>query len=119
MDVKGYDIVERIDSELRKLNKKRLAVCEYANISTQSLTDWSRRGSIPAADTLLLVADYLGVSYRWLLTGEDDGEFSPRVYSLAKKIESLEMPDFNEVENMVDFKLKRYTKSDAQTEELA
>jgi hypothetical protein len=39
------------------------------------LTDWNN-GSIPQADTAVAMADFLGVSVRWLLTGEDEQSLS-------------------------------------------
>ena len=67
----GKEIVERIDSILKEKNLKRLALAEFSNISVQTITDWSKRGSIPSADTAVKIAKYLNVSTDWLITGED------------------------------------------------
>jgi transcriptional regulator with XRE-family HTH domain len=70
--VNGGDIVDRIDKcrAMKGLSRKDIALASGLK-SVQSLTDWSN-GSIPQADTAVAVADYLGVSVRWLLTGEDE-----------------------------------------------
>jgi transcriptional regulator with XRE-family HTH domain len=70
MKLSGSAIVERIDSLLKRRNEKRASVCKAVGITSMALTDWARRDTIPAADTLLRVADYLGVSLPWLITGE-------------------------------------------------
>lgn len=71
MEIKGRDIINRIDLILKQKNLKRLAAAQYANISLQSFTHWSVRGSIPAADTAIKIAEFLGVSVNWLITGKD------------------------------------------------
>jgi transcriptional regulator with XRE-family HTH domain len=71
MDFNGRDIVKRLDTLLINKKEKRKAVCDYAGISTQTITDWTKRGSIPAADTLYKIAKYLGTSVEYLLTEKD------------------------------------------------
>lgn len=71
MEVKGSDIILRLDEILKIKNLKRMAVSEAVGISVQSFTDWKKRGSIPAADTAIKIADFLGVSVEWLITGHD------------------------------------------------
>jgi transcriptional regulator with XRE-family HTH domain len=72
MDFAGKNIVERIDKLLVFRNEKRKAVCDYADISVQTITDWDKRGSIPASHTLYKIAKYFDVTVEYLLTGEDD-----------------------------------------------
>ena len=67
----GCDIVDRIDDLLKQRNLKRLVVAQYEGISLQSFTDWKRRGSVPAADTALKIAQFFGTSVEWLITGKD------------------------------------------------
>lgn len=70
-EIKGKDIVFRIDSILKTRNEKRKAVADAVGISVQPFTSWTKRGSLPSADTIYYIAKYLDVSMEWLLTGEE------------------------------------------------
>ncbi len=67
------DFVLRIDSVLKKLNLKRASLCSDLGLSSTAITDWARRGTVPAGDICLKIADYLDVSAVWLITGEEEG----------------------------------------------
>lgn len=66
------DFVDRIDEKLKEKNLKRAALCDELGLSSTSLTDWKRRGTIPAGDVCLKIADFLQVSFSWLVAGEED-----------------------------------------------
>ena len=89
-EIKGKDIVSRIDSILKNRNLKRKAVADAVGISLQPFTSWSNRGSIPGADIAYNIAQYLGVSLEWLLTGEEESKvqntISPEIIALAEDI---------------------------------
>ena len=72
VEIKGKDIVFRIDSVLKKRNLKRKAVADAVGISLQPFTSWANRGSIPGADIAYHIAEYLNVSVEWLLTGKEN-----------------------------------------------
>lgn len=65
------EFVERIDSILKEKNLKRIALCEYLGLTHSALTDWNKRGTIPAADICLKIAEYLGTSVEYLVTGKE------------------------------------------------
>lgn len=65
------DFVKRIDEVLLERNLKRAALCNDLNLSATAITDWARRGTVPAGDICLRIADYLGVSAEWLINGKD------------------------------------------------
>ena len=67
------DFVMRIDSVLKKLNLKRASLCSDLGLSSTAITDWARRGTVPAGDICLKIADYLNVSAVWLITGNEEG----------------------------------------------
>ena len=67
------DFVLRIDSVLKKLNLKRASLCSDLGLSSMAITDWARRGTVPAGDICLKIADYLKVSAVWLITGKEEG----------------------------------------------
>jgi len=72
--------------------------------SPQSLTDWSK-GSIPQADTAVYIADRLGISIRWLLTGEEEPGLSLDERNLVIKYQSLDEQGQYEIKLLMDAKL--------------
>lgn len=69
----GMQIVERIDRLLKKRNLNRVALAEAIGIKPQNISAWSVRGTVPAGDICLRVADFLNVSAVWLITGKEEG----------------------------------------------
>ena len=69
----GMQIVERIDRLLKERNLNRVALAEAIGIKPQNISAWSVRGTVPAGDICLKIADYLKVSAVWLITGEEEG----------------------------------------------
>lgn len=65
------EILERVYEELRKQNIKPIRLCEHLGISTSLLSTWKKRGTEPKAVYIKPMADFLGVSERYLLTGEE------------------------------------------------
>ena len=73
MKIDGNAIVERIDGLLSGRKEKRASLCAAIGINPGAVTNWcGKKQSLPRADVALAAADYLGVSLRWLLTGEED-----------------------------------------------
>ena len=64
------DFVDRIDSVLKEKNIKRAAMCEAVGIDSSIMSVWKKRGTIPAADVAIRIADFLSVSIIWLVTGK-------------------------------------------------
>lgn len=66
------EILDRIDKELKKNNKKQMDLCSYVGISNSTFSTWKKRGTSPAAEYIPNIAEFLGVSERYLLTGKSD-----------------------------------------------
>jgi transcriptional regulator with XRE-family HTH domain len=60
-------------SDLKKQNKE---FCLSVGIANNALRTWEIRDTDPSAKVILRIADYLGVSVRWLLTGKDEQDLS-------------------------------------------
>lgn len=103
MEAKGTDIVERIDSLLRERNQTRkVLVAAGAVKSVKVITAWLARNSIPRADTALAIASYLGVSVRWLLTGEDEQGLSLDERNVLIKYRMLTGENQRNVQALID-----------------
>ena len=82
-------IVERIDSILKSRNEKRKDLCNGLGMAENTISAWSSRGTIPAADILNDIAIYLDTSIEYLLTGKDKSGFSEKEISLIKSYRKL------------------------------
>ena len=69
----GMQIVERIDRLLKERNLNRVILAEAIGIKPQKISAWSVRGTVPAGDICLKIADFLKVSAVWLITGKEEG----------------------------------------------
>lgn len=69
----GMLIVERIDNLLKERNLNRVVLAEAIGIKPQNISAWSVRGTVPAGDICLKIAEYLNVSIVWLISGREDG----------------------------------------------
>jgi transcriptional regulator with XRE-family HTH domain len=89
--INGKDIVHRIDSVLIQKGIKRQSLADDIGFSVGNITHWKNRGNIPAADIILDIADYLGISYRWIMTGEleDVKSYSPAAKEAAEIVDRL------------------------------
>jgi transcriptional regulator with XRE-family HTH domain len=89
MNVSGHEIVERIDSLLKQKHLKRLSLAEKIGVSTNTISAWSVRGTVPDADVAIKIADFFCVSVEWLITGHEK-ETSTADELLLKKYHSLD-----------------------------
>ncbi len=82
-------IIERIESLLKLQNKQAKDLCEHAHISQNTYSNWKRRGTEPNAKYIADIADFLNVSVRYLLTGEEDSDnyyLDPEVAVMAQEM---------------------------------
>jgi transcriptional regulator with XRE-family HTH domain len=98
-------IVVRIDDLLAAQNKGRKDLIMAIGANRGVLTNWDKRETVPAADIALKIADYLGVSIRWLITGKDEKELTREERNLLAKYGSLDERDRYEVNALLDAKL--------------
>ncbi len=64
-------ISQRIFEELEKQGKKQKELADYIGLSTSAISDWKKKGTNPAAEKISVIADFLGVSTDYLLTGKE------------------------------------------------
>lgn len=81
------EFIDRIETLLEEKNEKRAHLAKAVGVSNQSFTDWKKRGTIPAADIALKIADHLGVSLEWLLTGKERNVYKEKYERLKRKVE--------------------------------
>jgi len=103
MCVSGEKIVSRIDKILEdNARLSRADACRYAKINVRAMTDWAKKGTIPAADTLYLVAEFLGSTVEFLITGKDREGFSQNERDLVFDYRSLSNDNKRSVRALID-----------------
>lgn len=83
-------IIKRIEHLLKEQKKQAKDLCEYAEISQNTFSNWKRRGTEPNAKYISSIADFFHVSERYILTGEDAAQesfyYDPEVAELAQEM---------------------------------
>jgi transcriptional regulator with XRE-family HTH domain len=108
MKSSGVDIVKRIDMALKAKNATRKDLYLTLGLAINTLSNWEARGTVPVADLAIKIADYFGVSVRWLITGEDEQGLTLEERNLLVKYQSLDDRGRYEVNALLDAKLKGY-----------
>ncbi|MDR1325608.1 MAG: helix-turn-helix domain-containing protein [Treponema sp.] len=62
---------ERLESLIKEKKTSQKAVAEYVGLTGSSITLWKKEGTIPRADVALRIAEFLGVSVEYLITGAE------------------------------------------------
>ena len=65
------EIIQRITALLDEKDKKATDLCDVLGIRTSTMSTWKTRNSDPPAKYIKQIADFLGVSVNYLLTGQE------------------------------------------------
>ena len=88
------EISQRIFEIMKQNKQKQKDLADATNISTSAISAWKKNGTSPAAETLFAIADFLGVSLDYLLTGKESTlrltEDEHDLLSLYGKLSSVE-----------------------------
>lgn len=63
----GAEIYQRFVRELEFANKKISDFCKATNNNQGAISNWAKRGTMPSADLIIAIADYLDVSTDYVL----------------------------------------------------
>ncbi len=106
----------RIDSVLKERNLKRKALAETCGFNVSNVTRWDKQGYLPQSDTAYYIAQELGVSVEWLLTGKDREGLSEEERKLLDEWRLLDARDRDDVIGIVEGKLARSMRSSSEEE---
>ncbi|NLC92650.1 MAG: helix-turn-helix transcriptional regulator [Treponema sp.] len=89
---------ERVDDLLERKDKNKKALAKEAGFDPSNISKGIKNGNIPAADTALKIANILGVSVEFLVTGTEINENLnvSKFYLLYQKYQNI----FNMLEAM-------------------
>lgn len=65
------EIIERIYKLLNEKDKRAYELCEKLSIRTSTMSTWKSRTNDPPAKYMKTIADFLGVSLEYLMTGQE------------------------------------------------
>lgn len=93
---------DRLNKKIKESGLKRTAFADEVGIKNQSITDWEKRGTIPAGDVCLRMADFLDVPVDWLISGKTEGGMSEDEMELVRKFRMLPPEQKSIVETLVN-----------------
>lgn len=114
------EIIERITELLHDRDKRAYELCDKLDIRTSTMSTWKARNNDPPAKYMKTIADFLGVSLDYLLTGR---EAPVRKNTTPEEDELLELfrslPENKQYEFIGELKgfLKAYTASQKYLDE--
>ena len=85
-----YPIIERIKALRESSGLSQAKFASLIGVSSGNVGQWERYSTLPGAIALRSIAQKLGCSVDWILTGD---ELKPRI----KKIEIIPDPDLNDM----------------------
>ena len=85
----GIDFVYRIDNELAKKNISRVKMSEDIGLPKHLVAQWKQRGTIPSADIAFKIAQYLGTTVEYLVTGTESNEYKNKYDYLKSSMQKL------------------------------
>jgi transcriptional regulator with XRE-family HTH domain len=68
----GKTVADRIKDTLILKKIRKGDFYKSMGLLPQSIRNWGKRESLPAVDTALKIAEFLGVSVKWLITGIEE-----------------------------------------------
>ena len=81
---------ERIDKILKEKKRSQKDLSEHLQISSaQVFANWKQRDFIPSADIAVKIAQYLGTTVEYLITGEEKNVYKEKYDNLMKDVDSL------------------------------
>ena len=92
---------KRIHLRLVEIERKRSWLLTQTGIKPSTWSSWETHGRVPPADRALLIADALGVSLEFLLTGRETAfdmrHSNPLVVQIFNQLKSLDDLQLREV----------------------
>ncbi len=102
---------KKVDSELSYLGKTRKELAATVGFDAATINFGIKRNSIPAADTALKVARFLGVSLEYLLDmseSSSQNSSNPQIYEIENHLRRFSQNDINAILSVVNALNEKY-----------
>lgn len=102
-------IIERILQEAEKKKITQAAIAKHIGKNNNQVTSWKDRNCNPPAEYIPAIAELLGVSVGWLMTGIEEGTtlFPTDETELLNKYRKLSFHDKKEIHAIINYKLEQ------------
>ena len=101
MKFSGSELIERINKIIESKGLKRDPDL-YKIVPSGTLSAWKNKGQIPRVNTICNIANFLGVSIEYLLTGNEGNSFTQEEQELITKYKTLSRENKRNVRALVD-----------------
>ena len=101
----------KVDSELSYLGKTRKELATAVGFDVTNISFGIKRNSIPAADTALKVARFLGVSLDYLLDMSESTtqkSINPQISEIENRLRRFSQNDLNAISTVVNALNEKY-----------
>lgn len=85
------EIIERIYETLKEKDKLAVDLCRTLNIRTSTMSTWKSKKNDPPARYMPTIADFLGVSLDYLMTGKETPAPKPQKTTTSMEDELLDL----------------------------
>ncbi len=102
---------KKVDSELSYLGKTRKELAAAVGFDAATVSFGIKRNSIPAADTALKVARFLGVSLEYLLDMSEPANLNstnPQISEIENRLRRFSQNDINAILSIVNALNEKY-----------
>ena len=102
---------KKVDSELSYLGKTRKELAAAVGFDAANVSFGIKRNSIPAADTALKVARFLGVSLEYLLDmsgPSNQNSINPQISEIENRLRRFSQNDINAILSIVNALNEKY-----------
>lgn len=83
------DFLDRVDELIKKNKTTKKELANFAGFSTQSFYDWEKRNTIPSAETVCKIAEYLGTSVEYLVNGSEKDIYKEKYDNILKDLQTV------------------------------
>lgn len=110
MAILGADLVARIGREIDKKSLKRTDL--YRIVPSGTLSNWKNKCQEPSAYTLYKVAQFVGSSVDYLLTGKNPADLPDEEQGLLDSFRLLDSRDKEDILDNIQQKIDRAKRGD-------
>lgn len=83
------DFFERLDTLLKANKTTQTALADSLGIRRANFADWKKNGNLPSADVAVKIAQSLGTTVEYLVTGETSNPAEKELAELKEKLKDL------------------------------